>query len=161
MYFLKNMAKRKRYLITGGMGLIGSALVNRLTGDIKVVSRSTKHANRIKKKVKTVIKPIAKLTRRDIEDVDIVYHCASTVDNYNILTDPYLDVRTNIDGTIHLLELLKDVKTKPVFIYLSTFFVYGHEYDRTRKPLTEESQTDPLSLYPATKLCAEHIIKLY
>jgi nucleoside-diphosphate-sugar epimerase len=39
--------------------------------------------------------------------------------------------------------------------------VYGNEYDRTKKPINEESKTDPLAIYPATKLCTESIIKLY
>jgi len=39
--------------------------------------------------------------------------------------------------------------------------VYGNTYQRLKKPIDEESPTDPLSLYPATKLCAESILKLY
>lgn len=151
----------KKYLITGGMGFIGSTLANSLKGDVVVVSRSRKHAGRMKKKVGVILKPINKLTKKDLEGVDVIYHCASIVDNYSILTDPYLDVRINIEGTIHLLELFKDAPKKPKFIFLSTFFVYGHEYDRTGQPVTEGSPTDPLSLYPATKLCAENIIKIY
>lgn len=151
----------KKYLVTGGMGLIGSNLSNRLKGDVTIVSRSKTNEARIKRKVKVIIKSINELSIADIKGIDIIYHCASTVDNYNILTDPYLDVRTNVEGTIHLLELIKDLKKKPKIVYLSTFFVYGHEYDRSRKPLTEESPTEPLSLYPATKLTAENVIKIY
>lgn len=152
----------KNYLITGGFGLIGSTLASKLKGNITLVSRSKKNIHRVDPKKYTVIlKPVEKLTKKDIQDIDIIYHCASTVDNYHILTDPYIDVETNIKATIHLLELCKDLKKKPKIVYFSTFFVYGNVYEQTKKKITETSPTDPLALYPATKLCTESIIKSY
>lgn len=152
----------KKYLITGGFGLIGSTLASQLKGDVTLVSRSKKHIHRIdKKKFKIIIKPIEKLTKNDLKDIDIIYHCASTVDNYHILTDPYIDVQTNILGTIHILELCKVMKKMPKIVFLSTFFIYGNEYERSKKKITEESPTEPLAIYPATKLCTESIIKSY
>lgn len=151
-----------RYLITGGFGLIGSALTNSLKGDVAVLSRSNSNRERIKRSGFTVIlKELSETTLHDLEGIDVIYHCASTVDNYNVLTDPYIDIKTNLNGTIHLLELCKKLKKKPKFIYLSTFFVYGNAYEKTHTPVDEETKTDPLAIYPATKLCAENIIKLY
>lgn len=156
------MTKNISYLITGGYGLIGSAIANATRGDITIVTRSKKNSRRITKKIsKVLLKDIHQLEKNDLNNIDIIYHCASTVDNYNVLTDPYIDAHTNIDGTIALLELCKDFPKKPKIIFLSTFFVYGEEYDRTKIPINEESKTDPRALYPATKLCVESIIKLY
>lgn len=150
------------YLITGGYGLIGSALVNAIEGDVTILTRSEKHKERITKiGVITTIKDLLDITKKDIEGKDIICHLASTVDNYHILDDPFIDVETNIKGTIKLLEACKDLPKKPKIIFFSTFFVYGNEYSRTKKPITEESKTEPLAIYPATKLCAESIIKLY
>lgn len=150
------------YLITGGLGLIGSELANTLSGSITVVSRTDKRAWRIRNpKVKIVLKTLSELTARDLRSIDVIYHCASTVDNYSVLDDPYVDVETNIKGTIHLLELCKDMKKKPKLIFLSTFFVYGNTYDIYGEPITETSRTQPLALYPATKLCAEACVRLY
>lgn len=152
----------KKYLITGGFGLIGSTLASKLKGDVTLVSRSKTHIHRIDpKKFKVILKPVEKLSKKDIEGTDIIYHCASTVDNYHILTDPYIDVETNIKGTIHLLELCKDLKKQPKIVFFSTFFVYGNTYEQTKKKITENSPTDPLAIYPATKLCTENIIKSY
>lgn len=149
-------------LITGGYGLIGSALANSLTGNIIILSRSEKHKERLAgKDVKVILKDIKDIQKADLEGIDIIYHLASTVDNYNVLTNPYFDVETNINGTIRLLEICKNLGKKPKIIFLSTFFVYGNEYDRTGKPINEESKTEPLAIYPATKLCTESIIKLY
>lgn len=151
-----------RTLLTGGLGLIGSSLANRLTEEVVIVSRSKNHEERLtNKSAKILLKDLLSLEKKDIAGFDTIYHFASTVDNYHVLTNPYIDMETNIKGIIHLLELLKDLPKKPKIIFPSTFFVYGNEYDRTKKPINEESKTEPLALYPATKLCAESIIKLY
>lgn len=150
------------YLITGGYGLVGSALVNETDGNVTILVRSEKHNERIKKSgIRVIKKDILDITGRDVRGIDIIYHCASTVDNYNVLTDPYLDVNTNLNGTIKLLEACKELKKKPKIVFFSTFFVYGNQYDKIKIPIDEESSTEPLALYPATKLCAESIIKLY
>lgn len=149
------------YLITGGYGLIGSALANSLKRNITLLVRSDKHKERIKTKVKVLKKDLLQITKKDLTGMDVIFHCASTTDNYNILSDPFLDVNTNLNGTIKLLEACKDLKTKPKIVFFSTFFVYGNEYEKTKKPITEKSGTDPLGLYPATKLCVESVIKLY
>ena len=152
----------RSYLITGGFGLIGSALANTIDGPVTILTRSDKGKTRIKRSDVTILlKTLDQIEKADLKDIDIVYHCASTVDNYNVLTDPYIDVKTNLEGTIRLLEACKTLRNKPKIIFPSTFFVYGNEYDRTKKPVNEESRTDPLAIYPATKLCAESIIKLY
>lgn len=152
----------KRYLITGGSGFIGSALANKLEGSVAVLSRSDSHRDRLKRKdVKILIKNLHELDSEDIKNIDYIYHCASTVHNFHVLTDPFIDIETNLKGTIRILELCKDLPKKPKIIYTSTFFVYGNEYDRVKKPINENSATDPLGLYSATKLCAESIIKLY
>lgn len=156
------MKQKLSYLVTGGYGLIGSLLVNTLEGKVTLLSRSEKHKERVTRKdLKVILKDLNKIEKKDIEGVDILYHLASTVDNYNVLSNPYIDVETNITGTIRLLEICKSLPKKPKIIYPSTFFVYGNEYDRTHKPINEESRTDPLAIYPATKLCTESIIKLY
>lgn len=151
-----------RILIMGGFGLIGSELVNSSKDEIIVLTRSDKHKDRItNKNIKILLKNLNDIEEKDVEGMDVIYHFASTVDNYNVLEDPYVDVETNIDGTIHLLELCKNLKRKPKIVYPSTFFVYGNTYDKTKKTINEDSKTDPLAIYPATKLCAENIIKLY
>lgn len=156
------MAKNASYFITGGYGLIGSAVANSLTGNITILSHSKHNKERLTRSdTKIILKDLTGIEKKDIEGVDVIYHLASTVDNYNVLSDPYIDVNTNLNGTIHLLEMCKNLQKKPKIIYPSTFFVYGNEYDRTHTPITENSQTDPLAIYPATKLCAESIIKLY
>ena len=156
------MNKNTSYLITGGYGLIGSEIANSIKGNVTILTKSHNHADRLNgKNVKVLVKDLSEIQTKDIEGIDIIYHCASTVDNYNVLSDPYIDVKTNIVGTIRLLEACKNLTRKPKIVFFSTFFIYGNEYDKNRTPIDEESKTDPLAIYPATKLCTESIIKLY
>ena len=147
-------------LITGGLGFIGSALANRLCREhqVTVLTRSVKGQARLRfpERVRVCVGAVEDVTAADCAGMDLVVHCASTVDNYNILTDPYLDVRTNCAGTIALLEACKE--HKPKFLFVSTFFVYGNA---PKLPVDEQSPCEPLGLYPATKLCAEQFCKIY
>jgi nucleoside-diphosphate-sugar epimerase len=147
-------------LITGGLGFIGGALANRLcrAHRVTVLTRSEKGRWRLREpeRVRVHVGAVEDITSADCAGMDLIVHCASTVDNYNILTDPYLDVRTNCAGTIALLEACKEYKPKLLFV--STFFVYGNP---PNLPVDEESPCDPLGLYPATKLCAEQFCKIY
>jgi UDP-glucose 4-epimerase len=147
-------------LITGGLGFIGSSLANRLCREhqVTVLTRSEKGRSRLRfpDLVRIQVVLVERVTPSDIKDMDLVIHCASTVDNYNIQTDPYLDIRTNCDGTIALLEACKE--HRPKLLFVSTFFVYGNA---RRLPVDEESACEPLGLYPATKLCAEQFCKIY
>ena len=81
----------KTYLITGGFGLIGSNLVNRLDGYIRILSRSRKTESRVSRTdIDIRVKDLKKISKNDVTGIDRIYHCASTVDNYNILTDPLI-----------------------------------------------------------------------
>lgn len=150
-----------KYVVTGGYGFIGSQLANALKGDVTIISKTNTHKKKVIRPVHEIIKNINNITPKDIEGADVIYHLASTVDNYHILDDPYLDIDTNLKGTINLLECIKNLPKKPKLIYSSSFFVYGNVYEEDQKPINEISRTDPLALYPATKLCAENIIKCY
>lgn len=153
---------KKTYLITGGTGFIGSGLLKNLKGTIISVSRSKKI--KIEKQFPKVIflfKEIDELTTQELQGVDVIYHCASTTDNFGILENPHIDIDTNLSQLVSLLEKLKKLTKKPKIMYLSTFFVYGNYYDTYTKRVNEDTPTNPLSLYSATKLCAESILKLY
>lgn len=153
----------KKYVITGGLGLIGSLLANTLDGQVTIIDRSDARMDRLRRAdVRVLVKDLRAMEADDIAGADVIYHCASMVHNYHMLDNPYIDVETNLNGTIRLLELMKDMAVKPLLIFPSTFFVYGNIYDRSGgSPINEESKTDPLAFYPATKLCAESMIKLY
>lgn len=140
----------KNVLITGGNGFIGNHLKQYLSEcNVIVLSRSNTGENYICKDVKDI-------KEEDLKNIDEIYHLASTVDNYNIHSDPYLDINTNIIGTVALLEACKNLKIK--IVYVSTFFVHGNP---KFFPASVNDKEEPLGTYGATKLCAEHLCKVY
>lgn len=151
-------------LITGGLGFIGSNLSEFYVNNghsVTILSRTnTKQYNirPFKDKVTFIQKDIRDISEEDVKDKDVIFHCASTVDNYNILTDPYLDVNVNCIGTIALLEACKKANKEVPIVYTSTFFVNGNP---PALPVTAEMKPEPLGVYGATKLAAEHILKTY
>jgi nucleoside-diphosphate-sugar epimerase len=153
-----------KILITGGLGFIGSTLAKKcvdLGYDVTIITRTFDKINN----VESILEEITILKRTDITTIssevigfDVIFHCASTVDNYNIFDNPYLDANTNINGTIALLEACRVHNPNVKVIFTSTFFVNGNPPEM---PVTPDMKPEPLGLYGATKLCAEHILKTY
>lgn len=154
----------KKTLITGGLGFIGSNLASKCIEEgqgVTILSKSNKRLKNIKEiknQVNIKYKDIRGINREDIQDKDYIFHLASTVDNYNINSNPYLDIEVNCDGTIALLEACKQHNPNARIVYASTFFVNGNIESL---PATSDSPCNPQGLYPATRLAGEHFCKIY
>jgi nucleoside-diphosphate-sugar epimerase len=88
------------------------------------------------------------------KDKDILYFI-STVTNYNVFSDPHIDIDTNLTLLIKILSQVKD--TNLTFNFISSWFVYGD----TEMPATEESFCKPTGFYSITKRCAEQLLISY
>lgn len=84
---------------------------------------------------------------------DTVLYLISTTDNYNIMTDPYIDIDTNLKVLMEVLWNYKD-KKDTVFNFVSSWFVYGD----TELPAREDSCCKPRGFYSITKKCAEDLL---
>lgn len=154
----------KKVLITGGLGFIGSHLARKCVSSgykVRVLSQTDRKIGNIRgieSKLDIGIKDIRDISEHDVSGIDWLFHCASTTDNYNIHNAPYLDTEVNCIGTIAVLEACRKHNPGAKIIYPSTFFVNGN---LPHLPATPESPCEPLGLYPATKLAAEHFCKIY
>ena len=84
-----------------------------------------------------------------------VLYLISTVDNYNVLSNPYIDIETNLT---HLIKVLESIKGKNIeFTFISSWFVYGD----TKLPASEESVCNPKGFYSITKRTAEQLLESY
>jgi nucleoside-diphosphate-sugar epimerase len=84
----------------------------------------------------------------------------STVDNYHVTTNPYIDIDTNLTTLIRVLEnWRKDLyrSDDSVFNFASSWFVYGD----TDLPAKEDSQCNPKGFYSITKRTAEQLLISY
>lgn len=87
-----------------------------------------------------------------------VLYLISTVDNYNVYTDPYLDVNTNLIKLINVLEQCKNFSEPLTFNFISSWFVYGKTNEF---PAKETSICNPRGFYSITKYAAERMVESY
>lgn len=94
---------------------------------------------------------------RDPKTQKILY-TISTVDNYNVKTNPHTDIYTNLHVLIETLEACRLFYGSDFeFNFISSWFVYGF----TDYPAHEDSYCDPTGFYSITKRCAEQLLISY
>ena len=152
---------RKRVLVTGGAGFLGSHLCDRLvergddvialdnyyTGTKDNVAHLLDHSN-------------FELMRHDVTfplyvEVDEIYNLACPASPVHYKYDPVKTTKTSVHGAINMLGLAKRLKAR--ILQASTSEVYG---DPTVHPQTEEywghvNPIGPRACYDEGKRCAE------
>jgi len=147
-----------RILITGGAGFIGSHLAEahlKQGDDVYIIDdlstgsmenlthleKDPQYQNRIFIRINTILNQEAMLELVGI--CDRVYHMAAAVGVQYILDNPLESIRTNIQGTEHVLELCNKFKKR--VLLASTSEVYGKHL---HAPLVE---TDNIIYGPSSK----------
>ena len=155
-----------KILVTGGAGFIGRYLAEHLLKNNEItiyddLSSSTREKilPLINKGVKFVKGDILdfKLLSESSKNFDIIIHLAAKSDVSESVIHPEITTSVNLNGTINVLKCCAQNKIKKI-IFASSAAVYGNCKDL---PITEESKTEPLSPYGASKLSAENEIKIY
>lgn len=153
---------KKKILVTGGAGFIGSHLVDHLLSLGHTVVALDNLSNGKKENLtEATISPNFNLIVGDIlnysvceqacSNVDVVYHLACLGVRHSIHS-PFENHKVNAEGTLNVLLAAKKQDVKQ-FIYVSTSEIYG----RTSSfPITENNLTHPLTVYGASKLAGEH-----
>jgi nucleoside-diphosphate-sugar epimerase len=90
-----------------------------------------------------------------VKAYDIVY-MISTVTNYHVKENPYIDIETNLLTLMKVLEQCKN-DSHITFNFISSWFVYGE----TEMPAHEDSYCKPNGFYSITKRCAEQLVISY
>ena len=89
--------------------------------------------------------------QRNPESKNILY-LISTTSNYNVFDDLLLDVNTNLNVLLEVLQYCKD--NDLVFNYVSSGFVYGPDIVYAE----EDDFCDPRGFYSITKRTAEQLL---
>ena len=155
-------------LVTGGVGFIGSHIVEELVrrGFSVVVLDNLSLGNmdnilplRNQKNLEFIQGSISNLSllQRLFSDVHYVFHQAA-IPNLNINNSNYMSYyETNSNGILNVLQAAKDNNVKKV-IYASSCSVYGNE---PTIPKREDMVPDPRSPYALTKLIAENYCTIF
>ena len=167
-----NDLKNKSILITGANGLIGSYLVEflqylNLTLDynikIYLMSRSLQKLRKRFKNQSSLFFIEQDLNQQITinQTFDYIIHAASNAHPIAFSTDPVGTMKTNLIGTINLLEMSKNSNTK--FLYLSTGEIYGNNVDKAfnENCIGLVNSTDVRSCYPESKRAAETLCIAY
>jgi len=152
---------KKRVLVTGGAGFLGSHLCERLIADGHDVLCVDNYFTGRKDNIAHLLSnPNFEALRHDIcfplyVEVDEIYNLACPASPIHYQFDPVQTTKTSVIGAINMLGLAKRVKAK-VF-QASTSEVYG---DPTVHPQTEDyrgnvNPVGPRACYDEGKRCAE------
>ena len=152
---------RKRVLVTGGAGFIGSHLCERLLESGEDVLCVDNFFTGVKDNIAHLLdNPHFELMRHDVTfplyvEVDEIYNLACPAAPIHYQFDPVQTTKTSVHGAINMLGLAKRVKAK--ILQASTSEVYG---DPKVHPQTEDywGHVNPIgarSCYDEGKRCAE------
>ena len=155
------MATRKRILITGGAGFIGSHLCRRLIKEKNDIICLDNYFTGMKDNISELIKhPNFELMRHDVTfplyvEVDEIYNLACPASPIHYQYDPVQTTKTSVHGAINMLGLAKRIGAK--IFQASTSEIYG---DPTVHPQTENytgnvNPIGPRACYDEGKRCAE------
>tara|TARA_Y100001936_G_C16080003_1_gene677006 strand:+ start:1192 stop:2100 length:909 start_codon:yes stop_codon:yes gene_type:complete len=150
---------KKKILVTGGNGFIGSNLINNLKKtDAEIHNLGRQKVSNVSVDNYFSI-DITKTTEFDTlsESYDTIYHCAGSSNVQYSVSHPINDFEINALGALNILEYARRTRSKK-FILLSTVSVYGKCNDL---PLNESLIKKPISPYGASKLSAENYCHVY
>lgn len=155
----------KRVIVTGGAGFIGSHLVDRLLAENCSIIVLDNFSNGSLKNLEAAQRnSLLKIEEADITDqkaiepffrgIDVVYHLAGLADIVPSIERPLEYFRTNVDGTLHVMECARQHRVKRI-VYAASSSCYGFP---NQTPTLEEAAINPQYPYALTKFLGEQTV---
>lgn len=156
----------KKFLVTGANGLIGSYLalyLQSIGAEVYALSRSLEKLHKCfgeSSGIKFIEQDLNLPFHSGIK-FDYIIHAASNAHPLAFSTDPVGTMKTNLVGTMNLLECAKAANCK--FLYLSTGEIYGNNIDHAfaEDDFGTVDTKLPRSCYPESKRAAETLCMAY
>jgi len=159
--------KKKKILVTGGAGFLGSHLCERLLDDgHEVICLDNFFTGNKQNILHLIDHPLFEVIRHDITmpffiEVDEIYNLACPASPIHYQFNPIKTIKTSVAGSINMLGLAKRIKAK--ILQASTSEVYG---DPQVHPQTEDywGHVNPIgsrACYDEGKRCAEALFVNY
>src|SRR5215212_1040157 len=160
-------SSRKRVLVTGGAGFLGSHLIDRLLGDGHEILCVDNLFTGTKQNIEHLhSQPRFEFLRHDVTfplfiEVDEIYNLACPASPIHYQHDPVQTTKTSVHGAINMLGLAKRLRAR--ILQASTSEVYG---DPDVHPQTEDYRgldnvAGPRACYDEGKRCAETLFYDY
>ena len=175
------MTTMRTILITGGAGFIGSHLVRRMVKNYpqyRIINLDAlTYAGNLANLADIEQEPNYRFVRADIcdrermcevirqFDVDGIIHLAAESHVDRSIKDPFAFVRTNVMGTLSLLQAARTVWEEQgyegkLFYHISTDEVYG-ALSMEDAMFTEQTPYAPHSPYSASKASSDHFVRAF
>lgn len=179
------MGNKRNILVTGGAGFIGSHVIRRFVKsypNYNIINiDSLTYAGNLANLKDVEILPNYTFIKADIcnfehmeeifssYNIDSVIHLAAESHVDRSIADPFSFAKTNIMGTLNLLEAAKrkwlnsnskSGEVKNIFYHISTDEVYG-DLNFDDALFTELTPYDPHSPYSASKASSDHFVRTY
>jgi UDP-glucose 4-epimerase len=156
-----------RILITGGLGFIGSHLVEKFEKDghqLIILTKSFSKKKNIHESKKIKIEKIDVTNFKKLgESIDkhkpqLIIHLAGQTSHSKSFENPIMDLDSNSKSTLFILEKIRKMKNPPTFILGSTFIVIGKP---KKLPVDEDTACNPSTIYGTNRLSSEFFCKIY
>lgn len=156
----------KKALIIGGAGFVGKYLAEYLVGECGYSVVSTKMKNEVLDSVDYKVVDMNLLVKEEVEQVirecepDYIFHLAAQSSVAVSWSNPQLTVDVNIKGTLHLLDVCKEMEYKGNVLLIGSGEEYGR-IDPEQVPIHEDTLLRPGNIYAATKGCQNMLGTIY
>ena len=158
---------RKRILVTGGSGFLGSHLCDRLIADGHEVICLDSFFTGARVNIEHLLgNPRFELVRHDVQEawtmeVDQIFHLACPASPVHYQRNPVRTIRTAVEGTQNALNVAREGRAR--ILIASTSEVYG---DPQQHPQKESywghvNPVGPRACYDEGKRCAESLATAY
>lgn len=151
---------KRRIMVTGAAGLVGSSVARRLLeAGAEVVAIDKLGVGNLEglQVVACDLGDIHRLHQLAGEKLDGVIHCGAFSGPMVARDEPYAMVQVNVVGTANMLELARIHRARR-FVYCSSTSAYGATQ---AGPVTEDSLLRPANLYGASKVASEYLVDAY
>jgi UDP-glucose 4-epimerase len=162
--------KGKIILVTGGLGFIGSHLIDKLHeySPEKIIIIDNRIAGTTMRYIQKYNDNVVKFYNLDIKNIfenpfrnerfDMIFHLAAQPDVLTSNKKPYSDFEENVIGSLNLLEYARLNDIKEFIFAASGGTMYG---EPEKSPTNEEVRLKPISNYGAAKAAVEMYLSSY
>lgn len=145
-------------LVTGGAGFIGSNICKQLANEGHEVRVLDNLSSGFEGNLEGLPLQLIVGDTRDAQSVseavdgcDIVFHLAASVGNKRSIDNPLEDTKTNVLGTLNVLQAAKELRVRKIIVS-SSAGIYG---ELRSVPIRENHPIEPVTPYGTSKLYTE------
>ena len=162
--------KRRRVLITGGLGFIGSNLAARLVtfgADVLLVDSlgpnyggSLFNIDAIRHDVRVNISDVRDASSMQylVQDREVIFNLAGQVSHIDSMRDPYTDLEINCRSQLSILEACRHFNPTVKVVFAGTRQIYGKP---DFLPVTEAHLVRPIDVNGINKAAGEYYHMVY